>query len=113
MTDTATTSSSVDVFRRPHRLWYLAIHGGLSSMAAMSLSQGAYDAISAKVPVPPRRAVQAAWLLTGAVHVAEATYAYRFAKAHGMPTTASRWAREVFFLGFPALLEQRAVAAGR
>jgi hypothetical protein len=114
VTDAATDATpSIDRFRRPHPAWFIVVHSGLTTMAVMSMSQGAYDAISKRVPVPSRKVVQAVWVATGVAHVGEAIAAYRLARARGMTTSAPRWARETLFLGFPVLLELNAVAEGR
>ena len=103
-------SSDHDRFERPALFWYAVIDGGLGLLAALSLSQKAYDTVSSKIPVPPRPVVQAVWVGSFFVHMAEATSAYRLAKGRGMPKSASRYAAEAMILGFPVLLKIRKVS---
>lgn len=105
------TRPAHDRFERPSRLWYLLIHSGITGLAICSSSPGAYDAASSKLPLPPRWLMQAVLAGTVVVHVGEATFAYRTAKAAGMERTAGRWARETLFVGFPSILVLRKVAA--
>jgi hypothetical protein len=100
-----------DRFERATPLWYLAIDGGLATTAAMAMSSSVYDAIAAKVPVPPRKVTQAIWYGSIVVHIAEATYAYRVAKAAGMHRSAARWAAETMIVGFPSILKLQSIAA--
>jgi hypothetical protein len=106
-----TSSAHHDRFERAAPLWYLAIDGSLATTAAMAMSQTAYDAVAAKVPVPPRKVAQLVWYGSILVHIAEATYAYKTAKAAGMHRTAGRWAAETMIVGFPSLQKLKAVAA--
>lgn len=102
--------STTDRFERPNLLWYACFDTGLATMGLMAVNAKAYDAIAAKAPVPPRTTVQALFFGSVALHVAEATVAYKMARRRGMHQSASRWAGAAFVVGFPALLKLRAVA---
>jgi hypothetical protein len=100
-----------DRFERPALFWYALLDSGIASLAVLASSQGAYDTVSSRLPVPPRSLLQAAVVGTVLVHVGEATFAYRTAKAAGMDRSAGRWAREALLVGFPSLLLLRKIAA--
>jgi hypothetical protein len=102
--------SSADRFASPSALWFIALDSGLALMTALSLSPGTYDKVAARVPVPPRRVVQAMLVGTAGVHVAEAVGAFRFARARGMDRSAGKWAVQTFVVGFPSLLKLRELA---
>jgi hypothetical protein len=105
------SAPSHDRFERAAPLWYVAIDGGLATTAAMAMSQTVYDAVASKVPVPPRAFAKVFWYGSIVVHIAEATYAYKTAKAAGMHRTAGRWAAETMIVGFPSIQKLKAVAA--
>jgi len=100
-----------DRFERAAPLWYVAIDGGLAFSALMAMSQTAYDAVSSRVPMPPRGLAKAFWYGSILVHVGEASYAYKTAKAAGMDRTAGRWAAETMIIGFPSIRKLKAIAA--
>jgi hypothetical protein len=100
-----------DRFERPSMLWYLLLDSGIASLALLSVSAPAYEAVAARVPVPPRPLMKAVLIGTAFVHVGEATLAYRTAKRAGMDRTAGRWARETFVVGFPSILRLKKIAA--
>lgn len=102
-----------DRFERAAPLWYLAIDGGLAVAALMAASQTVYDVVSSRVPVPPRKVTQVFAVGSFFVHIGEATYAYRVAKAAGMHRTAGRWAAETMIVGFPSILKLQSIAAER
>ena len=101
-----------DRFERPKLGWFLLIDSGLAEVAVLSVSDKAYEAVSAKVPLPPRSVVRAIAVGAAVVHVDEATFAYRSAKAAGMHASAGRWARQTLVVGFHSLLRLKAVRAG-
>ena len=101
--------TTTDRFERPNLLWYVFFDTGLTAMGVMSFNADAYEAIAATAPVPSRRTVQALFAGSVALHVAEATMAYKMAKRRGMDQSAARWARAAFIVGFPALLKLRRV----
>jgi hypothetical protein len=57
--------------------------------------------VAARTRKPAMRALFAAAV---ALHVGEAIYAYRAAKASGFNTTAPRWALQTLGVGFPSLI---------
>ena len=96
-------------FARPNPLWFLLLDGGIASLVAFTASEPAYEAASAVVPLPKRSAIKALLVGTIFVHVGEALFARRLAKAAGFPT--GRWTRQTFVVGFPSLLALKRLAA--
>ena len=105
--------SAHDRFERPPLFWYLVLDSGIASLVLLSVSRPAYEAVAAKVPVPPRSALGAVLIGTAFVHVGEAMVAHRIAKSAGMDRSAMRWARETLVVGFPSILKLRQIAAER
>lgn len=100
-----------DRFERPPLPWYVLLDSGIAVLAVLAVSPGLHDTVSARLPLPSRPLLRAAIIGTALVHVGEATFAYRTAKAAGMHHTAGRWAREALVVGFPSLLALKRVAA--
>lgn len=92
----------VDV-ERPALGWWIAIGGGLGLLFALAFVPEAYAFWRKHVgPMMPRRVLQGIAAAAIALHVGEATYAYRIAKRRGVKG-AGRWAWQTLLLGYPSL----------
>jgi hypothetical protein len=103
-------ATTIDRFERAGIGWYLLLDGAIAANVVLAASPKAYEAAAARVPVPPRRIVQAFVAGTVVVHVAEAMVARRRARSYGMDRSALAWTLGTFVVGFPSLLQQRRVA---
>jgi len=100
-----------DRFERPALAWYLLLDSGIASLLALTASPKLHDAVSARVPVPPRSFLRAVLIGTFFVHIGESAFVYRSAKAAGMDRSARRWAREAMVVGFPTIFRLRKIAS--
>lgn len=99
---------------RPAPAWFVVLDGGVVALTVLSLSPTAYAAARARTPLPSRAALQALLGATAVLHVGEAAYARRTARA--LDLDVAGWTRQTFVVGFPSLLAlrrtRRALAPG-
>ena len=99
---------------RPPLGWWIAITGGLATLAVVAFHPGAYAWWSAHVTTAfSARFLQAVFVVSVLLHVGEALYAVRLARRLGLDGAASGWFWQTLALGFPSLrlLRRRAPAA--
>ena len=103
-----------DRIERPHAGWWVAVLGGLGSLAVVALDPGAYAAWSRSVtPALSQPLLQLALAIALLLHVGEALYARRLAQRAGFERSASGWFWQTLAVGFPSLrlIRRRAGAA--
>lgn len=92
---------------RPSWAWFALLDGGIVALVVLSIVEGAYDAVTARIPAPfpSRRTLRAILGGTVVIHVAEAAAAGRHARRRGLP--ARGWALQTLAVGFPSLFALR------
>lgn len=92
-----------DLRPSPSLAWRLPVATGITTMAVLTVSDGAWSAWAERVgPRPPRAVITGVLGATVAVHVVEAAVAGRRARAAGLEHPA-RWAAATLAYGFPVL----------
>ena len=99
---------SVPSFRPVSAGWWVAIDGGLASLAVLAGNERAYRAVEWWLPVPDQRVIKRVVLVSALLHVVEANVAFAAARKAGADhRTAKAWAAQTMLVGFPSLLALR------
>jgi hypothetical protein len=88
---------------RPNLLWRAFVIGGVTTMTVLSFSDDAWGWWEEHVTTAiPRDTIRGVLRTTVMVHISEARYARRRARAAGLED-ANAWARTTLLYGFPEL----------
>lgn len=93
-----------DHVERPHVFWWSSILFGMSLLAVLALSDGAYALWASRVTTwLPQSLLRVVLFAAVAAHVGEGLYAYRLAGRLGLRHSQLGWGMQTLVLGFPSL----------
>ncbi len=93
-----------DHVERPHVFWWSSILFGMSLLAVLALSDGAYALWESRVTTwLPQSLLRLILVAAVAAHIGEGLYAYRLAGRLGLQRSQLGWGMQTLVLGFPSL----------
>lgn len=93
-----------DHVERPHVFWWSSILFGMSLLALLALSDGAYALWESRVTTwLPQSLLRVVLCAAVAAHIGEGLYAYRLAGRLGLQRSQLGWGMQTLVLGFPSL----------
>jgi hypothetical protein len=101
---------------RPHLGWWLAVIAGMTTLGLLAFNPAALAWWKSHLFwLPPAAVLIAVFVVAVALHVGEAIYAFRLARAGAAPDSAVGWMLQTLTLGYPSLrlLLQRAGKTAR
>ncbi len=99
-------------------IWFALVWGGIGLLAVIALSPAFFEYWSSSVMALPSRQVMLIilWLCLP-IHLFEGWYCHRLAHRIGLPSSASGWGWQAFWVGYPGtrllLKRKRAWAAAQ
>jgi hypothetical protein len=108
-------STAMALIDRPHVGWWLAIIGGMTTLAVTAFSSAAFAWWTVHLFwLPPRPVLVWTFVAAVVLHVGEAAYAYGLARSAIAPAAALGWTLQTLALGYPSLrlLRRRTRGAG-
>jgi Domain of unknown function (DUF4499) len=91
---------------RPGIFSFLILDGGIVLLKILFFSPKAYQAVSARVPLPPKKILGQLLVGTAVVHAAEAAVAARSARRKGLRVAG--WSLQTLAVGSPSLSKLKA-----